>query len=245
MPDVQMTFTEHLEELRTRLIRAVLAVGACAVVGYVFRNQILQVLVQPLAAFNDQEPLQAIGLMEPFIAPVRLAAYTGLVLAFPYVIYQAVMFCLPALLPRERRVIIGAVLAGVVLLYVGLSFGGLIIVPLVVEFMSTFLNPDLVRVAFSVQNYIDKIFQIVLAFGVAFQMPMILFAVMRLGIVSPAALAKQRPYIIVGLVAFAAVLTPPDVISQVLLAGPLWVLFELTLLLARLLPAASAPDDAP
>ena len=242
MADVQMTFMEHLRELRTRLIRATVALFACTVVGYVFRNQILELLVKPLAVLNNESPLQAIGLLEPFIAPLRLAAYTGIVLAFPIMMYQALMFCMPALLPRERRVILGSVLAGMVLLYVGLAFGSLVIVPLVVQFMSTFMDPGLVRIAFSVQNYIDKVFQIVLAFGVAFQLPMVMFAVMRLGIVSPEAMAKQRPYIIVGLVAFAALITPPDVISQLLLAGPLWVLFEVSLVLARVLPR-SKPEE--
>ena len=237
-----MTFAGHLEELRSRLIRATLAVFLCAAGGYVFRNDILGVLVRPLAEFNDQSPLQAIDLLEPFLAPLRLAAYTGIVLALPVVIYQALMFCLPALLPRERRVILGSVGVGVLLLYVGIGFGGLLIVPLVVQFMSTFIDPEYVRVAFSVQNYIDKIFQIVLAFGVAFQLPLVLFALMRLGIVSPQTLARNRPYVIVGLVIFAAVITPPDVISQLLLAGPLWVLFELSLLLARILPGGGTPE---
>lgn len=242
MSDVQMTFTEHLMELRTRLIRALVAVFCCALVGYVFRNAILRVLVRPLADFQGETPLQAIHLMEPFMAPLRLAGYTGLVLALPYVVYQAVMFCLPALLPHERRVVLGAIAAGVLLLYVGIGFGGLLIVPIVVQFMAGFLDAELVRTAFSLQNYVDKVFQIILGFGVAFQLPLILFALMRLGVVSPQTLAKQRGYIIVGLVAMAAVLTPPDVVSQLLLAGPLWLLFELSLLFARLLPPAR-PDE--
>lgn len=246
MADVQMTFAGHLEELRSRLIRALLAVFLGAAVGYVYRNEILAVLVRPLATVNGQSPLQAISLLEPFLAPLRLAGYTGIVLAFPIVIYQVLMFCLPALLPRERRVILGSVAAGMVLLYVGLGFGGLVIVPIVVKFMSTFVDPEYVRVAFSVQNYIDKLFQIVMAFGVAFQLPLVLFALMRLGVVSPQALSRQRPYVIVALFVVAALLTPPDVVSQVLLAGPLWVLFEISLLLARVLPGrgASAEEDS-
>ncbi len=241
MADVQMTFTEHLMELRTRLIRALVAVIACAGVGYVFRNEILQVLVRPLADLTGETPLQAITLLEPFMAPLHLAGYTGLVLALPYVIYQTVMFCLPALLPHERRVVLGSILAGVVLLYGGLAFGGMLIVPLVVRFMAGFMDPELVRTAFSLQNYVDKVFQIILGFGVAFQLPLVLFAVMRLGIVTPQTLAKQRGFVIVGLVILASLLTPPDVISQVLLAGPLWVLFELSLLLARVLPPPRSP----
>ena len=242
MSDVQMTFTEHLMELRSRLIRAFAAVALGAAVGYVFRNEILRVLVRPLAQLQGDTPLQAIHLLEPFLAPLRLAGYTGLLLAFPYVTYQVVMFCLPALLPHERRVVLGSIVAGVVLLYGGLAFGGLLIVPLVVQFMTSFVDPEVVRAAFTLQNYIDKVFQIILGFGVAFQLPLVLFAIMRLGIVSPQTLAKQRGYIIVGLVAVAALLTPPDVISQILLALPLWVLFELSLLLARLLPPVRRGD---
>ena len=244
MADVQMTFTEHLEELRTRLIRAIAALLVCSALGYVFRNQILAVLVLPLAEFQQETPLQVIGLLEPFLAPIRLAVYTGVILAFPFIVYQGLMFTMPALLPRERRVILGSLIAGVFLLYVGLAFGSMLIVPLVVQFMATFIDSDIVRLGFTLRDYIDRIFQIVLGFGAAFQLPLVLFALMRLGIVSPDTLARHRGYIIIGLVVLAAFLTPPDVISQVLLAGPLWLLFELSLLFARLLPPSSEkPTD--
>lgn len=237
MADVQMTFTEHLEELRTRLIRALLGFFLCAVLGYIFRNQILDVLVLPLRAFKEQgAPLQAINLLDPFLAPVRLAAYTGLVLSFPFIVYQALMFCLPALLPNERRIILSSLVAGVVLLYTGVIFGGTLIVPMIIRFMAQLSPQTILNFSPNITDYIDKVFQILLAFGAAFQLPLVLFALMRLGIVSPATLAKQRGYIIVGLAALAALLTPPDVLSQLMLAGPLWVLFELSLLLARILP---------
>lgn len=239
MPDVQMTFTEHLAELRTRLIRAIVAVVICTIVAYMFHNPILVWIQRPLP---PEAKLQAIDLVEPFMAPIRLAIYTGMVVSFPVVLYQALMFCLPALLPHERRVVLGSIGTGVVLFYAGVAFASFYIVPAVVGFMAGYLES--VQTAFAVRAYVDRVFQILMGFGAAFQLPMVMFALMRLGIVSPETLARQRRYVIVGLFVLAALLTPPDPMSQVVMALPLYALFEISLFLGRMIPKRKADDAA-
>ena len=237
MNDVKMSFTEHLGELRIRLVKGLVAVAVFSVVGYIFRGAILEVIKKPL---GDTVPLHAFDLFEQFFASLRIAVYTGLFFGLPFLMYQILMFCLPALTPNEKRVILGALCFGVVLLYSGIIFSYILILPLLIPQLSGFFSAG-VEQTFSLNMYINKIFRFIIAFGLGFQLPIILIILVRVGVVSIEGLRKNRKYMIIGIFAAAAVLTPPDLISQVLLAVPLLALYEISIWVSLLLGRGQRP----
>jgi sec-independent protein translocase protein TatC len=222
MNDVKMTFTEHLAELRVRLVKGLIAIAVFAVFGYIFRTQILYVIKKPL---GNTVPLHAFDLFEPFFASLRIAGYTGLFFGLPFLVYQIMMFCLPALKPNEKKVIVGGLICGIFLLYGGIIFAYMFILPLLIPQLSGFFTTG-VEQTFSLKMYIDKIFRFIIAFGLGFQLPIILVILVRVGIVSVQSLRKNRKYMIIGIFVISAILTPPDVFSQCLLALPLLILYE-------------------
>jgi sec-independent protein translocase protein TatC len=225
MNDVKMTFTEHLAELRIRLVKGLAAVAVFSIIGYIFRSQILLVIKKPL---GETVPLHAFDMFEPFFASLKIAGYTGLFLGLPVLVYQIMMFCLPALRPSERRVIIGGLICGVFLLYGGIIFSYVFILPLLIPQMAGFFSSG-VEQTFSLSMYINKVFQFVIGFGLGFQLPIVLIILVRVGVVSVQSLRKNRKYMIIAIFVIAAILTPPDVISQMLLAIPLLVLYEVSI----------------
>ncbi len=231
MNEARMTFIEHLTELRGRLVKGLIAIVAFSVLGYIFKGTILELLKAPL---GGTVPLHAFDLFEQFFASLRLAVYTGLFLGLPFLVYQIMMFCLPALKPHEKRVIVVGLCFGVVLLYGGIIFAYLLILPILIPQLSGFFSAG-VEQTFSLNMYINKIFRFLIAFGLGFQLPIVLIILVRIGVVSVEGLRKNRKYMIVGIFALSAILTPPDLISQVMLAGPLLVLYEISIWISALL----------
>ncbi len=225
MNEAKMTFIEHLVELRGRLVKGLIAVAVCSIFGYIFKGQILEIIKRPL---GDTVPLHAFDLFEQFFASLKLAVYTGLFLGLPILVYQILMFCLPALKENEKKVILGGLGFGVVLLYGGIAFAYILILPILIPALSGFFMEGVER-TFSLNMYIDKVFRFIIAFGLGFQLPIILIILVRIGVVSVEGLRKNRKYMIVGIFAIAAMLTPPDLISQVFLAGPLLILYEVSI----------------
>ena len=237
MTEARMTFVEHLIELRSRLVKGLIAVAVFSILGYVFRSPILVIIRKPL---GDAVPLHALDIFEPFFASLRIALYTGLFLGLPFLVYQILMFCLPALKVKEKKVILWGMSAGVVLLYTGILFAYFLILPLLIPQLAGFFSEG-VEQTFSLKAYVDKIFRFIIAFGAGFQLPIIVVILVRIGVVSVEGLRKYRKYMVVGLFALAAILTPPDLISQVLLAVPLMVLYEISILVSVLLDRGKKP----
>ncbi len=231
MNDVKMTFIEHLMELRIRLVKGLSAIAIFSVLGYLFRGHVLAVIKKPL---GDAVQLHAFDLFEQFYASLKLALYTGLFFGLPFFVYQILMFCLPALRPSEKRVVVGGLIAGIVLLYGGIIFSYLLILPQLMPQLSRFFTTGVAQ-TFSLTMYVDKVFRFLIAFGLGFQMPIVLIILVRIGVVSVEALRKNRKYMIVLIFIVAAVLTPPDVISQMLLAIPLLFLYEVSIWVSVLL----------
>jgi sec-independent protein translocase protein TatC len=231
MNDAKMTFTEHLAELRIRLVKAMAVVMLFSVLGFFFRGYVLEVIKVPL---GENVPLHAFDLFEEFYASIKLAVYTGLFLGLPFVVYQILMFCLPALRPNEKRVIVTGLIAGVILLYCGILFSYVLVLPQLMPQLSGFFKTG-VEQTFSLNMYIDKIFRFVIAFGLAFQMPIVLIILVRIGVVSVQALRRNRKYMIILVFVIAAILTPPDALSQILLAIPLLFLYEASIWISVLL----------
>jgi sec-independent protein translocase protein TatC len=238
MSDVKMTFTEHLAELRIRLVKGLAVVAIFFVIGYIFRSQILYLIKKPL---GEAIPLHAFDMFEPFFASLQIATYTGLFFGLPFLVYEIMMFCLPALRPNEKRVVVAGMVSGIFLLYGGIIFSYLFILPLLIPQLSGFFKTG-VEQTFSLKMYIDKVFQFVIGFGLGFQLPIVLVILVRIGIISVESLRKNRKYMIIVIFIIAAVLTPPDVISQMLLAIPLLVLYEISIWVSAFLQKGERPS---
>ena len=224
-----MTFIEHLSELRKRLLAVVGAVVCASVVAYVFVDGLVALLSAPA------QGVQFVYLTPPelFLAYLRISLLAGLLATMPFTLAQVWLFVRPGLTRRERRVTRFTLAGGSVFFVLGCAFSAVVILPMALRFFLQFAS-ETIEPMISFGNYVGFVASLLVAFGVAFELPMIVVALARLDLVSVESLAAARPYIVVGVLALAAFLTPPDVVSQILLAVPLMALFELSLLFARI-----------
>jgi sec-independent protein translocase protein TatC len=238
----EMPFTAHLGELRGRLIRILIAVAAGFVICYAFAERLLHFLWRPMG-----RELVFIAPTEAFFAHLKVAFLAGLVLAWPYICYQVWSFIAPGLYQRERRYTWPFVVGATFMFLLGGAFVYTLILPYGLAFLlgygGAFLLPMI-----SVGAYVSFALRLFLAFGGMFELPLVVVLLSKLGLVTPQMLSKNRKYVIVVSFLVAAILTPPDVFTQVLMAVPLLVLFEISILLARLTSpkrSAEVEDDAP
>lgn len=233
--DREQTFLEHLVELRGRLLKACLAVGLVLVVLLPFARQIYGFLAGPLlATMPEGSSMIAIDVASPFLAPFKLTLLLALVIAIPVVIYQIWAFVAPALFQHEKRLAKPLLFSSVLLFYAGCAFAFFVVFPLVFGFMNK-IAPDGVAVMTDISRYLDFVIALFLAFGLAFEVPIATIIVVATGLTTTDKLGKARPYVIVGAFAIGMLLTPPDVISQTLLAIPMWILYEAGIIMCRIL----------
>ncbi len=232
MHDVEMPLTGHLEELRSRLLRGVLALLAGFAASYAFSERIITFMEIPLVRGAPGAKLNYFSLMEPFITHLKAAFFTGLLLALPVIFFQLYRFAAPGLLPKERRYIIPFVCFGTLFFLAGAALAFTIVLPYAVEFFLHF-DPTLVA-TLNVSKYLSFSIRMMIAFGVIFQLPLAVFILARLGLVSPQMLARNRRYALLAAFVFGAVLTPPDPVTQCLMATPLLLMYELSIWVARL-----------
>ena len=230
----------HLLELRNRVMRAAIVWLAASALCYVFAEDIYRFLLHPLAeAFHgESRRLIATSLTETFVTYLTLAVYGGFFLAFPYIAAEIYLFIAPGLYKRERRVLLPYLIAAPLLFFMGASMAYFLVMPKAWQFFISFETPDLAGglplvVEAKVSEYLSLVMQIVLAFGLSFQLPVVLTLLVRVGLLSADQLAKSRRYMIVILAAVAAVITPPDVLSQILLLVPLYGLYEISIFACR------------
>lgn len=238
-PDVdgELPFLAHLIELRERLLRAVVAVGVLFFAGIPFANRIYALLAQPLLAkMPAGTQMIAIEVASPFLTPLKLTFFLALILAMPYVLYQAWSFVAPGLYRHEKRLAVPLLVSAVALFYTGCAFAYFLVLPAVFGFLQA-VAPSGVAVMTDISQYLDFVLVLFLAFGLCFEVPVAVVILVLLGWVTPPQLRESRPYVIVGAFVIAAVLTPPDIVSQLLLAIPMCVLYEIGILAARWLPA--------
>ncbi|MBL0039701.1 MAG: twin-arginine translocase subunit TatC [Xanthomonadales bacterium] len=238
-PDVdgELPFLAHLIELRERLLRAVVAVGVLFLAGIPFANRIYALLAQPLLAkMPAGTQMIAIEVASPFLTPLKLTFFLALILAMPYVLYQAWSFVAPGLYRHEKRLAVPLLVSAVALFYTGCAFAYFLVLPAVFGFLQA-VAPSGVAVMTDISQYLDFVLVLFLAFGLCFEVPVAVVILVLLGWVTPPQLRESRPYVIVGAFVIAAVLTPPDIVSQLLLAIPMCVLYEIGILAARWLPA--------
>ena len=247
-PDsTEQSFVSHLIELRTRLLRALACVFVVMLCLMPIANELYGWLAEPLMAkMPGGGTMIATEVGSPFFAPFKLAMFVALFISIPYVFYQAWAFVAPGLYLTERRLALPLLVTSTLLFYTGIAFCYFIVFPLVFGFFTT-TAPEGVTVMTDISHYLDFVLKMFLAFGIAFEVPVATYLVVRTGISTADSLAKKRPYIVVGAFVVGALLTPPDVLSQCLLSIPIWVLYEIGLVFARhVVPedAESTPETA-
>jgi len=223
----------HLIELRNRLLRIVLSVLVVFLAMTPFANEIYNFLAQPLLQFlPENSTMIAIDVVSPFLTPFKLVLVSAILLALPIILYQFWSFVAPGLYTHEKRLIAPLLIASTLLFFLGIAFAYFVVLPLVFGFLTT-AAPEGVNMMTDIAKYLDFVLTMFFAFGSAFEVPIFTIVLVWIGVFTPAQLAEKRPYIIVGAFIIAMFLTPPDAISQTLLAVPIWLLFEMGLLFSR------------
>jgi len=228
-----MTFVEHLVELRDRLLRVLLAVLVVLLCLFPFANEIYLLLAEPLLSrLPDNATMIATEVASPFLTPFKLTVVASVFVAMPVVLYHAWAFIAPGLYRHERRLVFPLLISSSILFYLGIAFAYFVVFPLVFAFLISYA-PDGVTVMTDIGHYLDFVLKIFFAFGLAFEVPVATILCIWAGITTADDLRAKRPYVIVAAFVLGMLLTPPDVISQTLLALPMWALFELGLLCSR------------
>jgi sec-independent protein translocase protein TatC len=221
--------------LRQRLLKAVIAVFVCFIPCAIFADELFTIVATPLIA---RMPLGtsmiATSLISPFMAPLKLALFVALFIAMPYVLFQAWSFVAPGLYKREKRFAIPLMVSSIVLFYVGVAFAYFVVFPLMFAFLTT-TAPTGVQVMTDISNYLDFVLLLFFAFGIAFEMPVATVLLAATGLVRVEAMSKNRGYVILGIFVIAAFLTPPEALSQTAMAVPMWLLYEVGIVLSRIL----------
>ena len=232
----------HLLELRDRLLRALVAVGIAFLPCVYYSNDLFTFVAQPLIArLPEGSNLIATGVMSPFTTPFKLSFFAALLLAMPVVIYQLWAFVAPGLYRHERRFAVPLLISAIVLFYVGIAFAYYFVFPVMFEFFAH-TTPKGVTMMTDINNYLDFVLTMFFCFGLAFEVPVAVVLLVVMGIVPLEKLKKNRGYVLIGIFILAALLTPPDAISQVSLAIPMYLLYEGGILMARLLTRNHSPE---
>ncbi len=227
------TLFSHLLELRNRLLYSVIGVLVVFIPGAIYSRELYSMLAQPLMrVLPEGASMIATEVASPFLTPLKLVFVLSIVLSIPNILYQLWAFVAPGLYRHERKLVLPLLASSTLLFYLGVAFAYFVVFPLVFGFF-TQVAPTGVQIMTDIRAYLDFIFSMFIAFGIAFEMPVAIILLTRAGVISPDSLAKKRPYVVVWVFVIAMFLTPPDVISQTLLAIPMLLLFEVGLFFAR------------
>lgn len=234
MDDARMTFTAHLEELRSRLVKCLIAVGIGFVGSYFFKEEFFQVLSRPLLkAMGDKGTMIFTGVPEPFFVYLKVALVAGIFFSAPVILFETWAFVAPGLYAHEKRYVIPFVFFSSLLFLLGTSFAYYIVCPYGFKFLLGFATYN-IQPMLAIKEYFSFSTKLLLAFGFVFQLPLFLVFLSKAGIVTPQTLSRQRKYVILLIFIVAAILTPPDVATQFMMAGPLLALFEIGIIMARI-----------
>ncbi|MGD9264672.1 MAG: twin-arginine translocase subunit TatC [Lysobacterales bacterium] len=240
MPDIpeddqELSFLQHLVELRSRLLKACMTIVAVLVVLLPFSRHLYETIAAPmLSQMPDGSSMIAIDVASPFLTPFKFTLLLAIMISIPMVLYQLWAFVAPALFKHEKKLARPLLFSSVFLFYAGCAFAYFVVFPLVFGFMNR-VAPEGVAVMTDISKYLDFVMTLFLAFGIAFEVPIATILLIATGVTTTDKLASWRPYIIVGAFAIGMLLTPPDVISQTLLALPMWLLFEVGIVMSRIL----------
>lgn len=229
----EQSFLSHLVELRDRLIRALVAVLVVFLALVHWARDIYTLLAAPmLAALPEGGHMIATDVVGAFFVPIKVTLMVAFLIALPYVLYQAWAFVAPGLYQHEKKLALPLLLASVLLFFIGMAFAYFIVFPAVFTFINAFA-PEGVAVMTDIEKYLSFVLTTFLAFGITFEVPVVVIILVRAGLVGIDKLKEMRPYVIVGAFVIAAIVTPPDVLSQFLLAVPMWLLYEFGIVMAN------------
>jgi sec-independent protein translocase protein TatC len=230
----EMTFVQHLVELRDKLLHSVLAILLVFVGIFPFANEVYGFIAAPIINVLPADTnIIAIGVISPFLTPLKMALIFAVYVAMPYLLFQIWSFVAPALYKHEKQMIIPLVISSTILFYAGLLFSFYIVFPVIFGFLSG-VGPSIVDFTPDIQYYLDFVLKVSFAFGVAFEVPIATILLIMFNVTTIEKLKNNRPYVIIGAFVLGMLLTPPDIISQVLIAIPMWLLFEAGLFFAPL-----------
>ena len=237
------TFISHLMELRDRLLRSLIAIAIVFVCLFPWASELYDLLAYPMMrTLPEGSKMIATGVITPFLIPVKIAVMVAFLVVLPYVLYQAWAFVAPGLYVHEKKLVLPLVFASTALFVVGIAFCYFFVFGVVFDFVNR-IAPKSISVAPDIEQYLNFVLTMFLAFGVTFEVPIVVVLLARMGIVSVEQLKSIRPYFIVGAFVIAAVVTPPDVVSQLLLAIPMCLLYEVGLIAARFFVKPRKDDD--
>lgn len=243
-PLAEGTLISHLLELRSRLVRALIAIAIAAVPCLIYTNELFTLVAQPLIhSLPKGATMISTSVVAPFTAPFKLACWIALFVAMPYVLFQIWAFVAPGLYRHERRFAVPLLVSSVVLFYVGVVFAYWVVFPLMFAFFAA-TTPVGVQMMTDITQYLDFVLMMFLAFGVAFEVPVALVLLVYTGLVKIETLKENRGYVVIGIFVIAAILTPPDALSQIAMALPMWALYEGGLIMARILSKAKLAERA-
>lgn len=242
--DKEMTLVQHLLELRNSVTKGILAILVLFVILFPFANDLYIYISEPLSRFLPEgTSMIATGVASPFLTPFKLSLVLAIYLAMPFLLYQLWTFIAPALYKHERQLVGPLLFFSSFLFYAGGAFAYYVVFPLVFGFLST-AAPEGVTVATDIALYLDFVIKMFFAFGLAFEVPIVVVLLILTGMVSPQKLSHARPYVVVGAFIIGMLLTPPDIVSQTLLAIPMWLLYEAGIIVGRtVLKARKSKDD--
>lgn len=240
----KLSFTEHLEELRKRFIICLVAVGIGFLLSYGFSKQLYQLLALPIRdVLQDDNSFIFTSLTEPFVTYLKLAFFSGIALASPVIIYQIWAFVAPGLYRHEKKYAVPFVLLATLFFASGVLFCFLVVLPVACSFFAGFTQSGMIEMKLKMSDYLSFTSMFMLAFGVIFELPIVILLLARIGIVNHRQLAKNRKYAILLAFIVGAILTPPDVLSQCLMAVPMVVLYEISIVIARIFGKKPEPQD--
>ncbi|MGY8772492.1 MAG: twin-arginine translocase subunit TatC, partial [Gammaproteobacteria bacterium] len=227
------SYIEHLKELRSRLLRVFVVAGIFLICCLPFANEIYFLISSPLTAIlPENSTMIATEVTSPFIAPLRLAIYSALILSMPYSLFELWGFIAPGLYKSEKTFVLPLLISSGVLFYAGVAFAFFVVSPIILNFFIA-AAPDSIQVMTDINKYLDFVLKLFFAFGLAFEIPVATFLLISTGVTNKKTIKKIRPYLIIGFFVLAMLLTPPDIFSQLFLAIPMWLLFEIGLLISR------------
>jgi len=231
--DQGQPLVEHLIELRTRILHAILSVLIIFLPLFAFSNEIYAYISEPLRQFLPEgTTMIATEVASPFLTPFKLTMVLAIFIAMPYILHQLWSFIAPGLYSSEKRVAAPLLVSSIVLFYTGIAFAFYVVFPLVFGFFTS-VAPEGVAIMTDINRYLDFVLKLFFAFGLAFEIPIATVLLIWTGATTVESMGRKRPYVIVGCFIVGMLLTPPDVISQILLALPMWILFEAGILFAR------------
>lgn len=240
--DQPLPLVAHLTELRDRLLRALLAILIIFIGLFPFANEIYTFVSEPLRALLPEgATMIATEVASPFLTPFKLTLFAAIFLAMPYVLYQLWSFIAPGMYRQEKKLAIPLLISSVGLFYAGAAFAYFVVFPLIFAFFTS-VGPEDITIMTDINSYLDFVLKLFFAFGLAFEIPIAAVLMIWAGITTPEQLAKKRPYIIIGCFVFGMLLTPPDIISQSLLAIPMWILFEFGVFFGRFVRRGNVGD---